>query len=163
MISNFLKIREQFKEADKLLFTWFTNMRSLKKNINGRLLLELFKKILRHSDKNVPSDEACEGWIQRWIERRDIRLKGVHGEKQDCPDFSNYLAEMAPIIVQNESTDIFNAYETALFYHIQTTQTFAMPGEKVYEQKIEILVAASAKERSSHYCALVESNSLVGR
>ena len=57
---------------------------------------------------------------------------------------------MARIIAQYESRDIFNADKTALFYRIQTAQTFAMPGEKVYGQKIEksrvtILVAASAE------------------
>ena len=102
-LSNFkknaksLKTAEQCKKADELLFTWFTNMRSQKKNINGRLLLKSFKKILRHSGKHVPSDEACEGLIQRWREHGDIGLKGVHEENPDCPDFSNYLAEMAPM------------------------------------------------------------------
>ena len=114
---------EQFKEAGELLFTWFTNMRSQKKHINGRLLLELFKQILRHSGKNVPSDEAYEGRIQRWQERGDIRLKVVLGEKQDCPTFSNYLAEMVPIITEYESRNIFNADEFALFYCTQTAQT----------------------------------------
>ena len=148
--SKSLNTSQTFCVADDLMFTWFSNMRSQKKLINGSLMLATFKKILTWMEKEVPTDIACVSWIQRWRNRRGINFKGAHGENIYCPDYSGWLKNIQPVIAQYAPENMFNADETALFYRMQSGKTFTLLGEQVKggkcdKARVTILVGASSR------------------
>ena len=143
------------------------NMKNQYKDINGNLLLASFKKLLIKKGHKIPSDEACDEWIQRWRQRRGITLKGVHGESKACPDYTAFPNNISPVVAQYNAKSIFNVDETALFYRMQTAKAFAMPGEQVHGGKLgkfTILVAANALgEKLSLLCIGKSKKVLAGR
>ena len=83
-----LKTAEKFRDADDLLFTSFWNMKNQDEHINSNLLVAPFKMLLIKKDNKISSDEACDGWIHRWRERRGIIFKVIHKENKACPDYT---------------------------------------------------------------------------
>lgn len=124
-------------------------MRNQNKVINGHLLAASFKRILERQGHDFPSEGAITSWIQRWRNRHRVKFVGTHGESLDCPDFSEWLEYIHPVLAEYERQDIWNADESALFYRMQEAHTFAgvneqVHGGKVNKARVTILVTVSA-------------------
>ena len=144
-----LKQSQTYQDADTMLLQWFLNMRNQNKVINGHLLVASFKRILERQGHDFPSEGACSSWIQRWRNRHRVKFVGTHGESLDCPDFSEWLEYIQPVLVDFQRQDIWNADESALFYRMQESHTFAAENEEVHGGKVDkarvtILVTVSA-------------------
>lgn len=130
--------QEKVPGLSDLLYTWFIRARSLKINISYNILkrksLELAKGLGNNEFK------GSNGFIDKWLNRYNIALKGIHGEAKTYNEAS--LAEwkdttLPTILSEYSLSDIYNADETALFYK-------QLP-DKTYEQRG---VAAAAVPKS---------------
>ena len=153
-----MKGPEKYKEADEPLLTWFVNMRANNKELNNSTILQAAERIALRL--GIEGGALNESWVQRWRERHGIKYVRPHGESADCPDFSEWLVAIQPILVKYHLRDIYNMDETALFWRMSSGKTFVGPqeekirGRKANKSRVTLLVGCSMDGEKCHSSVL---------
>ncbi|GBL80978.1 Tigger transposable element-derived protein 4 [Araneus ventricosus] len=123
--------------VEEALFKWFTLQRSRNLPIadailqaKGNEFAELFE------DKSFV---CSNGWLDRFKKRHNIRSGKVVGEAASVcsSDINRWIENAWPDIIRNyDEKDIFNTYETGLFYKLTPNQTLKFKGEKCVVGKL---------------------------
>lgn len=91
-----------------------------------------FARKLEHADW-----KATNGFFHRFCTRYGVLSKKICGESLDCPDYTNFVEQtLAPLLMEYEPRDIYNADETSLFGKALPTKTYAFRGEDVKGKKL---------------------------
>ena len=108
-------------------------MRANNKELNNSIILQAAERIALRL--GIEGGALNESWVQRWRERHGIKYVRPHGESADCPDFSEWLVAIQPILVKYHPRDIYNMDETALFWRMSSGKTFVGPQEEKIRHK----------------------------
>lgn len=116
---------------------WFKDIQGKNVRITSDLLRE---KAIQFAQKL--GDNKFDGslsWIQRFRQRHNIVYGKVSGEANDAPTQSanDWIKSVWPKVKENYSDDdIYNAYETALFFRATADKTLKFKGEKCIGGKL---------------------------
>jgi len=73
------------EDVEEALLRWFTQPRSRQVQVSGTLIMEKANSLAE--GLGLADFKATVGWLERWKERNNIKLKKQHGEKQDADDW----------------------------------------------------------------------------
>jgi hypothetical protein len=140
-------------QLDKVLYTWFTTMRSEGKPVTGPMIIEKAKSFydeMKITDKCTFS----EGWLRNFKQRHGIRKRDVSGEvlSADVEAAERYSELFRNLVEQNKllPTQIYNANETGLFWRCLPNSTLAGVRDKgakcfkLNKNRVTVLVCANA-------------------
>ena len=121
-------------EVDAALFQWFIAARLQSIPISGEILkakAEELSKALAPST-TVESWICSSGWLSRWKVRHNIKFRSICGENaavdQDvCDDWKQ--RKLLPVLSRYDPSNVFNADESSLYWHLLSDKTHAIAGE----------------------------------
>ena len=126
------------------LLDWLTNLRAVDKEVTGGNLLNGARIVAIRL--GIEEKYINESWVQRWRQMYGVKYQTVHGEANDCPDFSDWRKGILNLY---KKEDVWNADETALYWHMSSDKTFtleqekAVRGRKQMKSRVTILVCCS--------------------
>jgi DDE superfamily endonuclease./Tc5 transposase DNA-binding domain./CENP-B N-terminal DNA-binding domain. len=140
-------------QLDKVLYTWFTTMRSEGKPVTGPLIIEKAKSFY----DEMKITEKCtfsEGWLRNFKQRHGIRKRDVSGKvmSADVEAAERYSELFHNLVEQNKllPTQIYNANETVLFWRCLPNSTAACAMKKTAKcsklnrSRVTVLLCANA-------------------
>ena len=144
------KRKHNFEVVDGPLVKWFNQARDKKIPVSGEMLPLKAQEYAEVCSCENPKQSSMS-WINRWKVRKDIVCKKLHGEAESVDQNgvdewqTNYLPAL---LKQFKAEDIFNAYETGLFYRCLPDRTYVFKndkcaGEKLSKERLTVLVTAS--------------------
>lgn len=142
-----------FQQLDEALSKWFLQKRSEGVPISGPMCAKQAEIFHEHLKIKEPFN-ASSGWLHRFKKRRGIRELTIQGEKlsADGEVMVEFCYELETIITENnlQSSQIYNADETGLYWRAIPTKTLAAsnemsaPGYKKSKDRITVLCCANA-------------------
>jgi len=140
-------------QLDKVLYRWFTTMRSEGKPVTGPMIIEKAKSL--YDEMKV--SEKCtfsEGWLRNFKQRHGIRKRDVSGDvlSADVEAAERYSELFRNLVERNKllPTQIYNANETGLFWRCLPNSTVAGAMEKTAKcfqlnrSRVTVLLCANA-------------------
>ena len=130
------------------MLTWFRQARSENIPINGPLLLEKAHSIaIQLGSDFVPN----ASWLQRVKKRENISFNKLHGEKKTAnfEGAETWKKDVLPTLLSEyEAINVFNAYESALFYKAMPKGSLVdkneeRSGVKQYKERITFLAVVN--------------------
>jgi hypothetical protein len=89
------------EDVEEALLRWFSQARSRQVPVSGPMLME--KANCLAEGLGLSDLKATVGWLERWKERKGIKFKKQHGEKQDADDWGaeRWVTEVLPGIIKD--------------------------------------------------------------
>ena len=126
-----MRVQEgKFPQVENVLLQFFNQCRASNIPVSGPMLMEKAKEIA--VKLNLVNCDFTTGWLQKFKARHGITCQVVNGESRDAPveSVAEWHKDLPFIISEYEPKNIFNADETALFYHLMPNRTLAYKGGK---------------------------------
>ena len=99
-----------YKNIEVHLLDWLTYLRAPDKEVTGGILLSGARIVAKRL--GIEEKYINESWVQRWRQRYGVKYQTVHGEANDCPDFSDWRKGIQPVLNLYKKEDVWNADET---------------------------------------------------
>ena len=96
-----------------------------------------FAESLEHKNADGTAWEASHGFLWQFFKRYSLQSRRVYVERNDCPDFGNWIENvLEPLLQRYETWDIYNADETSLFFKSLSDRTMSFDGEQPTGSKL---------------------------
>ncbi|XP_026816812.1 tigger transposable element-derived protein 4-like [Rhopalosiphum maidis] len=123
-------------EVDEALSEWFSLITSRGDPVSGPMLKLKAEELSQKLGNN--QFIASNGWLSRWKNRHEIKLKRVHDEKAsaNASTSNDWKVNRLKIILNDFSPDnIFNADETGLYYRATPDGSLCFKKEVLSDSK----------------------------
>lgn len=130
-------VREpQFEAIDEACYVWFAQQRALSVSVSGSLLQEkalaLFPSLYPNEDRHC--FKASSGWLQKFCKRHGIHFMTLQGEglSATSEDVEHFRQELETMLDREgySKDQIFNAYETGLWWRLFPSRSFVCSNER---------------------------------
>lgn len=134
--------------VENALKNWFSVMRERDARVDGEILKDKAETLAKVMGRE--NFKATNGWFTRWQKRENLVYKKPQGEQREADHAGAdvWIKEEWPKIVSEyNSSDIYNADETALYFRALPEHTYAFKCDKAKGVKIN-------KERLTILCCV---------
>ncbi|CAC5385465.1 unnamed protein product [Mytilus coruscus] len=142
-------ISSKYGDLNDLLFKWFTQARAKNIPLSGPILQE--KALHFAKELDLTDFKASNGWLDSWKSRFSIAHFKVCGESGDVnlETVNNFLSRIDTNVQDYQPEDIFNCYETGLFFRALPDKTLAQKksackGGKIAKERLTVMFCCSA-------------------
>jgi hypothetical protein len=137
-----------FPQVDQALWAWCEHVINSKGYLSDDVLINKALKFAERFGVNKDTFKASNGWLQRFKDRHNLKLKALHGEATTVSegDIEGERKRLKDLISQYDPDDVYNADETALFWRMAPKKTLSnnpRPGEKMNKDRVSVMLGCN--------------------
>ncbi|XP_025196277.1 tigger transposable element-derived protein 4-like [Melanaphis sacchari] len=133
---------------DKIVLEWFNHVRNKNVPLSGPIIQAKALEVAREIE--CDDFKASNSWLESFKVRHNLVFKSICGESTstNLTIVNKWKSKISEIMIGYEPQNIFNAYETGLFYRALPDKTFSYKGEscsggKIAKERLTILLCVS--------------------